>query len=441
MQRIFTKIQEKDGKSKNIKLCAFAAFLKRDPPYDARSFDPMYHRIQKILALLLAAALLFSLAPAAAQDFQTLQKGSRGEEVLRMKRRLRELGYFRTDELSDSFNDATVKALKTFQKKNSLEADGIFDEETSQALYADSALPAVTPTPLPPPRIPDVPWPERDEEGYLAGEGEFWYENDEDGAWVYLTQNLQIVITKLCDETIPLEWFETDIHMRGGETFHSIETNPERPGTRFRYPFDIATDNKLVLGFTDDFYGHRMDRRQTVGIVIRDGKVLSQKTHSKQLHSLPNLDMLAQFPDGTLKAYGAADITAGELLELGVTNVFCFGPVLLSGGEESPLLEWYQTKSPRQALGMIEPGHYFLLSVLGRMESSEGCGLPFMARLMKERGVVEALNLDGGNTMALVFRGRMLNKLASWKNKKFVRTVTSLIGIGVSENAVSAAEP
>ena len=403
----------------------------------------MRSNVQKVLALLLAALLLLGCLPLAAaqeQPFETLQKGSRGEDVLRMKRRLRELGYFRTDDLNDMFNDYTVKALKTFQKKNSLEADGIFDEETSRALYADTALPAVAPTPLPPPRTLNVPWPERDEEGYLADDGEFWYENDEDGVWAYLTPNLQIVIAKMVDASIPLEWFETDIHMRGGETFRSVETNPERPGTRFRYPFDIAADNKLVLGFSDDFYGHRMDRKQTVGIVIRNGEVLSQKTHNKQLHSLPNLDMLAQFPDGTLKAYGAADVTAEELLAMGVTNVFCFGPVLLSGGEISPLLEYYQTKSPRQALGMIEPGHYFLLSVQGRMKSSEGCGLPYMARLMKERGVVEALNLDGGNTMALVFRGRMLNKLAAWKNKKYVRSVTSLIGVGVSESAVPASE-
>ena len=35
--------------------------------------------------------------------------------------------------------------------------------------------------------------------------------------------------------------------------------------------------------------------------------------------------------------------------------------------------------------------------------------------------------------MALIFRGRMLNKLATYKNKKFVRTVTSVIGIGHTE--------
>jgi len=376
--------------------------------------------------------------------FEVLKKNSRGPEVLRLKQRLYELGYFRSDDLNDRYNDATVNAIKKFQKRSGLKADGVFTEETANAFYAEDAIPAVTPTPVPTPTptpepaptprpTPVVDYPERDEEGYLAGEGEYWYENDEDGMWIYLTSSLQIHIVKQVDESVPLEWYETDIRMREGESFMSVETNPARPGTRFKYPFDIAVDNQFVLGFTDDFYGHRINRKETVGVVIRDGEVISSKTYKKQLHNLPNLDILAQFPDGRLKAYGSADITADELVEMGVVNVFCFGPVLISEGEISPLLKWYQTKSPRQALGMIEPGHYLLLSVLGRMKSSEGCGLPFMAQLLKERGVVEALNLDGGNTVALIFRGRMLNKLATWENKKFVRTVTSLIGVGKSE--------
>ena len=371
--------------------------------------------------------------------FEVLQKGSKGDAVLTMKQRLRELGYFSTDNLSNGFNDATVKALKKFQQHNGIEEDGVLTEAVAALLYSDKAYPAHAATPLPTPKpTPTVDYPERDEEGYLVGEGEFVYENDEDGMWVYLTASLQIIITKHADLSVPLEWFETEIFMRDGESFMSVETNPDRPGTRFKYPFDIAVENQFVLGFTDDFYGHRINRKEKVGIVIRDGEVISDSTYVKQLHNLPNLDMLAQFPDGTLKAYGSADITAEELVEMGVVNVFCFGPVLLSEGEISPLLKWYQTKSPRQALGMIEPGHYLLLSVLGRMDSSIGCGLPLMAEMLKERGVVEALNLDGGNTLAIIFRGRMLNKLATWENKKFVRTVTSLIGVGKSESVTTA---
>lgn len=412
-------------------------------------------KLQKMMALLMAFVLLAGSAPlaiaqetptpsaAAAEAFETLKKGSRGSEVLRMKRRLRQLGYFRTDNLNNQFTDATVQALKSFQGKNGLAQNGVFTPELAALLYSEQAVPAVTPTPVPSPSptpsplptprpMPRVDTPKRDAEGYLAGDGEFFYENDADGCWMYLTNSLQILITRQADESIPLEWFETEIFMRNGERFLSVEANPERPGTRFEYPFDIATDHQFVLGFTDDFYGHRIYRKEKVGIVIRNGEVISNNTYNKQLHYLPNLDMLAQFPDGTLKAYGAADISADELLSMGATDVFCFGPVLISQGQISPLLKWYETRSPRQALGMIEPGHFLLVSILGRMDSSIGCGLPWMASLMWQRGVVEALNLDGGNTLALIFNGRMLNKLATWKNEKFVRKVTSLIGVGQS---------
>lgn len=277
--------------------------------------------------------------------------------------------------------------------------------------------------------------PPRDEAGYLIDNGEYVLEDAENGKWMYLTSTLQIVIDKRLDESIPLEWFETDIKMKDNERFLSVETNPQRPGTRFLYPFDIAARNDYVLGFTDDFYGHRINRKEKVGIVIRDGKIISEKTYQKQYHYLPNLDLLAQFPDGSLKAYGCKELTAQELVDMGAINVFCFGPMLIQNGELNPLVleKWFETKSPRQALGMIEPGHYFLLTVMGRMKSSQGIGLIRMATMMHERGVVEALNLDGGNTMALVFRGKMLNRLATWKNNQFVRTVTSLIGVGVSQ--------
>ena len=368
---------------------------------------------------------------AASQAEGVLRRGDKGESVLLMKQRLFELGYMNTSQLNDSFSSDVQKALKRFQKANGLEADGVLDAETAQRLYAGDAVGCFD-TVLAAPELPEINWPERDAEGYLAREGEFWYEDDESGCWAYLTRDLQIIILKRADKDIPLEWFETDIRLRGQEKLLTMENNPERPGTRFRYPFDMATDSGYVLGFSDDFYGHRIYQKEKVGIVIREGEVLGDETYAKRLHNLPNLDMMAQFADGSLIAYRCGEITAQELTELGAVNVYCFGPVLMKDGEMDPMVleGWYETKSPRQALGMYEPGHYLLLSVLGRMESSEGTGLIRLTRMLKARGVQEALNLDGGNTMALVFRGRMLNQLATWKNKKFVRTVSSLIGVG-----------
>ena len=120
---------------------------------------------------------------------------------------------------------------------------------------------------------------------------------------------------------------------------------------------------------------------------------------------------------------------------MGAVNVFSFGPILLKNGEINDLVyTYYKSIEPRHALGMIEPGHYLLISVQGRTKDSKGTFLQRVAETMRDKGVTEALNLDGGNTMALIFRGRMLNKLATYKKRNFVRTVTSLIGIGHTDN-------
>jgi len=365
--------------------------------------------------------------------------GFKGEEVLTLKKRLYELGYFQTTSFTKTYSENTAETVRTFQQVNGLPETGEVDAATAEALFSEDALrlphPTLAPLATPGP-TPQVNWPARDEEGFLAEGDEYIYENDEEGLWIYLGKDLQVIITARQDSSIPLEWFETEIFTRNGETFRTVMTNPDRPGRNFRYPYDIARDEQFVLAFSDDFYGNRMSGDETVGIIIREGQIVSSRTNRRTGHHLPNLDMMAQYPDGSLQVYECNELTAEELLTRGAVNVFSFGPILLRDGEINELVyTYYKSIEPRHALGMIAPNHYFLLSVQGRHSDSKGTTLQRMAEIMKERGVTQALNLDGGNTMALIFRGRMLNKLAVYQNRKFVRTVTSLIGIGRTEQA------
>ena len=300
---------------------------------------------------------------------------------------------------------------------------------------ADGEKPRTTREPLvtrEPAPMPETP--ERDDGGFLA-EGEFIHEDDEAGLWIYLSPTLQVEIRRQQDDRIPLIWFETEIRTRGEERFRTVMTDPEHPGKKNRYPFDIARDEGFVLGFSDDFYAERMNKKETVGIIIREGQIINSKTKKKRDSHLPNLDMMIQYPDGRLEVCDCTEFTAEELLEKGAVNVFSFGPILIRDGEidEKMYGSYYRSIEPRHALGMIEPGHYLLISVQGRRTDSKGTMLQRVAEMMKERGVIQALNLDGGNTMALMFRGRMLNKEAVYQNRKFVRSVTSLIGIGKTE--------
>ena len=395
---------------------------------------------QRWICLLLAASIMLSgvfHCFSAACESDVLTIGSKGNRVTEVKQRLQKLGYMDQGSITRKYNDKTARAVEEFQQFINLPVTGEVDAVTEEKLFSDSAIrkpkPTLEPLPTPGP-IEERDWPERDEAGYLAEDGEYFCENDEEGQWVYLSRNLQVFIRRGEDPSIPLEWFETEILTRNGETFRTAITDPDHPGKKFRYPYDISRDERFVLGFSDDFYATRMADRETVGIIIREGRIISEKTNSRTGHHLPNLDMMAQYPDGRLEVYECAEYSAQQLLDKGAVNVFSFGPILLRDGKINELLyTYYRSIEPRHALGMIEPNHYLLLSVQGRNKDSKGTMLQRVAEMMKERGVTQALNLDGGNTMALIFRGRMLNKLATYKRKNFVRTVTSLIGIGYTE--------
>ncbi len=85
-----------------------------------------------------------------------LQRGSKGESVKQVQRRLTELGYF-DGPVSGNYMNQTVAAVKAFQTQNGLKADGVTGETTWAMLFDDalaldaSASPRPTPEPTPVP--------------------------------------------------------------------------------------------------------------------------------------------------------------------------------------------------------------------------------------------------------------------------------------------------
>ena len=70
-----------------------------------------------------------------------LQPGTANDEVLEMKERLQELGYFRSGaELSNKYNDTCVERVALFQQVNGLTEAGVVDEQTLALLYSDTAI-------------------------------------------------------------------------------------------------------------------------------------------------------------------------------------------------------------------------------------------------------------------------------------------------------------
>jgi peptidoglycan hydrolase-like protein with peptidoglycan-binding domain len=66
-------------------------------------------------------------------EFESLEPGSRGEEVLALQRYLKETGYLRGT-VDGDYGRGTQAAVSEFQKANGLEATGHADKETIQTI-------------------------------------------------------------------------------------------------------------------------------------------------------------------------------------------------------------------------------------------------------------------------------------------------------------------
>ena len=73
------------------------------------------------------------------KDDGTLKKGAKGTAVKELQKRLKELGYYKST-CDSEYGNVTVSAVKAFQKKNGLTADGVAGASTLKKLYASSAI-------------------------------------------------------------------------------------------------------------------------------------------------------------------------------------------------------------------------------------------------------------------------------------------------------------
>ena len=130
----------------------------------------------------------------------------------------------------------------------------------------------------------------------------------------------------------------------------------------------------------------------------------------------------------------------GALLAQGdVHDALSFGPWLVRDGR---LRVWNGKNSeavePRNAIGMVEHGHYKVITVEGRFNKGvgpAGVTLNMLAQMLYAQGVQQGFNLDGGNTAVLIFMGKKLNRTASksGKGETQPRNMSELFGIGASE--------
>lgn len=86
------------------------------------------------------------------------------------------------------------------------------------------------------------------------------------------------------------------------------------------------------------------------------------------------------------------------------------GQIEITGREERFLPDVLVGRAPRTAVGITASGEVLLVVADGRRaQESVGLTLEELARLMRDLGAVEAMNLDGGGSTTLVVDGMLLN--------------------------------
>lgn len=401
-----------------------------------------------LLCIALCAALIlpsFSAPRALAEgEYRTLKEGDSGQDVLNLKKRMYQLGYFSNNKnLSSDFNRTMAERIRLLERANGLEETGIATPELQQLIYSDACVwtgttpkPTAVPTATPAPRGPEKApvMPECDENGFLADAdaAPFVYADRDDGLWIYKSRSISVEIRRYQTKEPKLIWLETYIRVQNGAKLESLLTAGKTPGYAFDSPRTIYSGSGAVVAFSDDFYGYRHRYNGGIeGVIIRDGRVICEKTKRAEVYSWPPLDIMAVWPDGSMKTFDSDQYTAQEYLDMGVTDTYAFGPILVKDGRvnDEDLYTWSTTDmDPRTALGMLEPGSYCVLTVLGRRSDSKGCTIQQTAQMIRNMGAREALMLDGGNTTCLIFMGDIINRDANVKEKD-IRQVSGLIGV------------
>ena len=115
---------------------------------------------------------------------RTLRRGYTGEDVVRVQNRLKELGYY-TKSVDGVYGLGSMAAVKAFQQRNGLQADGLAGRDTFRVLFSSNALAASS--------TPTVEEPEEEESNTPSGS----YETLREGATGEAVRTMQRALKNL----------------------------------------------------------------------------------------------------------------------------------------------------------------------------------------------------------------------------------------------------
>ena len=216
----------------------------------------------------------------------------------------------------------------------------------------------------------------------------------------YSSPDISITVSEETAANGRITYYLADIYVRDITCFQSaLARNTYGSGYRDSIT-NMSVLNNALLAINGDYYGNTNE-----GVVIRNGVIYRANR--------TDCDVCVLYYDGSMRVMPGSAFSIEDAVSNGAWQAWTFGPALLDT-DGSVLTKFSSTSriisaNPRTAIGYYEPGHYCMIVVDGRGESS-GISLPDLSQLFYDLGCRAAYNLDGGNSSIMVWNNEIINE-------------------------------
>lgn len=184
---------------------------------------------------------------------------------------------------------------------------------------------------------------------------------------------------------------------------HTLVTG--KIGSSGQYLTTMAKNNNALVainggGFDDP--GHNSNGANPLGITYQRGKLVTSYRYT-------GAGGIIGF-DTDNKLVLASNCTKATADSLNIRDAVTCGPFLIVNGKASSVVGnggW--GTAPRTAIGQRKDGIVLFLVIDGRMVGRQGADMDDLIKVMQNYGAVNAANLDGGTSTALVINGELKN--------------------------------
>ncbi len=177
-------------------------------------------------------------------------------------------------------------------------------------------------------------------------------------------------------------------------------------GSSGQYIYTMASEQGAVLainggGFYDP--GYSSNGANPLGVTIADGEIITDEEYSSTNGGIIGFDQ-------NNRLVLMRNASAQEAIDAGIRDAVTMGPFLIVNGNMADIKGnggWGY--AARTAIGQRADGIVLLLVVDSNEFRTKGASIKDLAELMEQFGAINAANLDGGTSSAMVLNGELIN--------------------------------